>query len=50
MAIDVRADRHSNSLLDLEGKILLTEYIYGDEEEVSCEMRSVKLSSWGFID
>jgi hypothetical protein len=39
---DVRADRHSNGLLDLEGEIFFTKYIDGDEKEIACKMRSVK--------
>ena len=42
MVANVPADRHSNRLLDLEGKIFFTKYIYGDKEEVACKMRSVK--------
>lgn len=41
---NVRADRYSNSLFDLEGKIFFTEYIDGDKEEVACKLRSVSLS------
>lgn len=43
---DVRADRDSNSLLDLEGEIFFTEYIDGDEQKIACKMRSVKSCPW----
>jgi hypothetical protein len=35
---DVRADRYSNRLLDLECKVFFTEYVDGDEKEVACVM------------
>jgi len=44
MALDVRADRHSNRLLDFEGKIFFTEHVYGDEKEIACAVLSVELS------
>lgn len=41
MAADLRADRHSNRLLNLERKIFLTEDVNGNEKEVACMIRSV---------
>jgi len=36
MHVDVRADRYSDSLLDLERKFFFAEYVNGNEKEVAC--------------
>jgi len=43
MADDVRADRHSNRLLDFEGKVFFTEHVYGDKQKIACAVLSVEL-------
>lgn len=41
---DLRANRHSDRLFDLECKIFLAKDVYGDEKEVTCTEASAQCS------